>query len=245
MAKTQVILTSNIIGLGAEGDKVEVAAGYARNYLIPEGLAIPLTAANERRIEALKKRRAEREAHEYNTMLELAKSLQKLICVIKVKTGDDGKMFGAVTAGMIADELRNQFDIVLDKKKIHLEHPIKALGEYQVELHLHSDIKGVLNLRVESLNPLPEAVLAAIHAQQQQTSAAAATQAQPQTAAAAPAAGPESADGEKAQAEAGKKKPRKTTAKAARVAKGEQKSEATTATEQEQQPGTRKSKPKG
>lgn len=244
MAKTQVILTSNIVGLGAEGDKVEVAAGYARNYLIPEGLAIPLTAANERRIEALKKRRAEREAHEYNTMLELAKSLQKLICVIKVKTGEDGKMFGAVTAGMIADELKNQFDIVLDKKKIHLEHPIKALGEYQVELHLHSDIKGVLNLRVESLNPLPEAVLAAIRAQQQQTSASAGTQAQQETSAAHPAGGAESAESVKTQAEPGKKKPRKPAAKPARATKGEQKDDAQTATQQEQQTSARKSKSK-
>jgi len=167
MAKMQVILMSNVVGLGAEGDKVEVAAGYARNYLIPEGLAIPATEANERRIEALKRKRAEREAREYSTMQELARSLEKLVCVIKVKTGEDGKMFGAVTAGMIADELKNQFDIVLDKKKIYLEQPIKALGDYQVELHLHPDIKGTLNLRVESLNPLPEAVLAAIEAQRQ------------------------------------------------------------------------------
>jgi len=167
MAKMQVILMSNVVGLGAEGDKVEVAAGYARNYLIPEGLAIPATEANERRIEALKRKRAEREAREYSTMQELARSLEKLVCVIKVKTGEDGKMFGAVTAGMIADELKNQFDIVLDKKKIYLEQPIKALGDYQVELHLHPEIKGTLNLRVESLNPLPEAVLAAIEAQRQ------------------------------------------------------------------------------
>ena len=61
-------------------------------------------------------------------MTELAKGVSKLICVIKVKTGEDGKMFGSVTAGMIADELKHQFDIALDKKKIHLEHPIRALG---------------------------------------------------------------------------------------------------------------------
>ena len=76
----------------------------------------------------MKQRRAEREAHEFNTMTELAKALSKLICVIKVKTGEDGKMFGSVTAGMIADELKHQFDIALDKKKIHLEHPIRATG---------------------------------------------------------------------------------------------------------------------
>lgn len=154
MAKTEVILTSNIVGLGAESDQVKVSAGYARNYLLPQGLAIPVTGANKRRLEALRQRRAEREAHELNSMTELAKSLQKLVCNIKVKTGEDGKLFGTVTSGMITDELKTQFDVVLDKKKIHLEHPIRTLGDHEVELHLHSDVKGTLKLHVESLTPL-------------------------------------------------------------------------------------------
>jgi len=152
--KTEVILTSNIVGLGAESDQVKVAAGYARNYLLPQRLAIPLTRANKRQLEALKQRRAEREAHEFNTMTELAKAVSKLICLVKVKAGEDGKMFGAVTAGMIADELKHQFDISLDKRKIHLEHPIRALGEHEIELHLHADVKGTLKVRVESLTPV-------------------------------------------------------------------------------------------
>lgn len=155
--KTEVILTHNIVGLGGESDQVKVAAGYARNYLFPQRLAIPLTHANKRRIEALKQRRAEREAHEFNTMTELAKGVTKLICVIKVKTGEDGKMFGTVTAGMIADELKHQFDITLDKRKIHLAHPIRSLGEQEVELRLHHEVNAMLKLRIESTNPLPTA----------------------------------------------------------------------------------------
>jgi large subunit ribosomal protein L9 len=154
--KTEVILTSNIIGLGGESDQVRVAAGYARNYLFPQGLAIPVTQANKRRLEALKQRRAEREAHEFNTMSELAKGVTKLICVIKVKTGEDGKMFGTVTTGMIADELKHQFDITLDKRKIHLEHPIRTVGEHDVELRLHHEVNATLKIRVESTTPLPE-----------------------------------------------------------------------------------------
>jgi large subunit ribosomal protein L9 len=153
--KTEVILTNNIVGLGAESDQVKVAAGYARNYLFPQRLAVPLTRANKRQIEALRQRRAEREAHEFNTMSELAKAVSKLICLVKVKAGEDGKMFGAVTAGMIADELKHQFDISLDKRKIHLEHPIRALGEHEIELHLHAEVKGTLKVRVESLTPAP------------------------------------------------------------------------------------------
>jgi len=157
MAKTEVILTHNIIGLGGESDQVKVAAGYARNYLIPQGLAIPVTAANKRRLEALRQRRGEREAHELTTMTELAKNLSKLTVVIKVKTGDDGKMFGSVTPGSIADEVKHQFEAVLDKKKIHLPHPIRTLGDHEVELRLHSGITTTLKVKVESTTPSPKA----------------------------------------------------------------------------------------
>jgi large subunit ribosomal protein L9 len=161
MAKTDVILTHNIVGLGGESDHVKVAAGYARNYLFPQGLAIPMTGANKRRLEVLKQRRAEREAHELTSMTELAKSISKLICVVTVKTGEDGKMFGTVTPGMIADQLKTQFEITLDKKKIHLEQPIRALGEHEIELRLHADVTAPLKVRVESTTPPPAPPVAA------------------------------------------------------------------------------------
>lgn len=161
MAKTEVILTHNIVGLGAESDQVKVAAGYARNYLLPKGFAIPVSGSNKRRMEALQKRRAEREAHELNTMSELARSLSKLLCVVQVKTGDDGKMFGTVTNGAIADQLKIQFDIALDKKKIHIEKPIRAIGEFEVEMRLHPQVVSTLKVRVESTTPVTEQVVAA------------------------------------------------------------------------------------
>ena len=164
MAKTEVILTHNIVGLGGESDQVKVAAGYARNFLFPHRLAIPVTQANKRHLESLKQKRAERESHEYNAMTELSKSVSKLVCVIKVKTGDDGKLFGTVTAGMIADELKHQFDITLDKRKIRLESAIRVLGEQDVDLHLHHDVKGTLKVRVESLTPVVAPVVAAVEA---------------------------------------------------------------------------------
>jgi large subunit ribosomal protein L9 len=155
MAKVEVILTKHIVGLGAESDQVRVTAGYARNYLLPQGFAIPVTAANKRRLEALQTRRAEREAHELNTMTELAAGLAKLLLVVKVKTGDDGKLHGSVTAGTIADELKHQFEISLDKRKIHLEKPIRALGEFAVEMRLHPEVNATLKMRVETSNPVP------------------------------------------------------------------------------------------
>ena len=133
MPKTDVILIHNVVGLGGESDQVQVTAGYARNYLVPQGLAIPLTHANKRRLESLRQRRAEREAHEFNSMNELAKSLGKVTLMISVKTGEDGKMFGSVTSGTVADALKTQMEVSLDKRKIHLEKPIHTLGEHEVE----------------------------------------------------------------------------------------------------------------
>ena len=164
MPKTEVILTHNVIGLGAESDQVKVAAGYARNYLFPQGLAVPLNSANKRQIEALQKRRVDREAKELHSMTELASTLSKLTLVLHVKTGEDGKMFGSVTAGTIADELRHQYDAQLDKRKINLQHPIKSLGEHEVPLHLHHDVDCTLKVRVESSTPLSPEVQAQLAA---------------------------------------------------------------------------------
>jgi large subunit ribosomal protein L9 len=155
MSKTELILVKNVVGLGAETDHVKVSAGYARNYLVPRGLAIPLTSANKRRLEVLKQRRAEREAHELNAMNELGRSLSKLTLQLKVKTGEDGKMFGGVTPGLIADELKNQFEAIVDKRKIHLEHPIRGVGDHEAELRLHADVIVKLRVHVESTNPPP------------------------------------------------------------------------------------------
>ena len=156
MAKTEIILLTSVSDLGDESDHVSVAQGYARNYLFPQGLAIPVTAANKRQIEVLRQRRAEREAHELTSMTELGRSLSKMVLPIKVKSGDEGRMFGSVTANQIADELNHQFDVVLDKKKIHLESPIRTLGTHDVELRLHHDVHVSLKVKVESTTPLPE-----------------------------------------------------------------------------------------
>src|SRR5215218_977076 len=168
MPKTEVILTHNIVGLGGESDQVKVNAGYARNYLFPQGLAIPVSNTNKRRLEVLRQRRAEREAHEFNTMSELSKSISKLIAVLHVKTGDDGKMFGSVTSGSIADVLKTQFDITLDKKKIHLPHPLKTLGEHEVELHLHPEVKTSMKVRIESDKPATETATTEVPAGREQ-----------------------------------------------------------------------------
>ena len=162
MPKTEVLLIQNVVGLGGESDLVKIASGYARNYLIPQGLAVPVSQGNKRRVEALRQRRAEREAKELSSMSELGKSLGKVTLTIAVKTGDDGKMFGSVTSGSIADALKTQLEVSLDKRKIHLEKPIQALGEYEVELRLHPEVRSAFKLVVKSANPLPEPVAAPV-----------------------------------------------------------------------------------
>ncbi len=156
MAKTEVILIKNVVGLGAETDQVKVAAGYARNFLFPEGLAIPLSQGNKRRLETLRQRRAEREQHELSSMSELGRSLSKVTLTIGVKTGEDGRMFGSVTAGTIADALQTQLEVALDKKKIHLAKPLHSLGEHAIELRLHPEVRVELKIVIKSTNPAPE-----------------------------------------------------------------------------------------
>ena len=156
MAKTNVILIKNVEGLGAESDQVNVATGFARNYLLPQGLAIPLTQGNERHLAALRKQRQERELLEAKAAKELAAGFKHLMLIIKAKTGDNGKMYGSVTASNIVDQLKQQFDVKIERKKLHIEEPIRTIGDHNVEIRLHSDVSTTLKVRVESSNPLPE-----------------------------------------------------------------------------------------
>ena len=153
MAKKEikVILTQPVVSLDAhEGDQVKVSPGYARNFLLPQGKAISANSGNKRTIDALKARRVERETVELDHMKDLYESLKSLRLHIKVKTGEGGKMFGSVTSGMICDELKNQFDVELEKKRVHLPVAIKEVGEFDIKLNLHAEIEAELKVFVES-----------------------------------------------------------------------------------------------
>src|SRR5471032_2476795 len=105
MAHSEVLLLKPVEGLGGEGDQVRVRAGYARNFLLPQKSAVALTQANRKRVEALKKRRGVREAEELTGAQELAKAIGKLSIAFAVKTGDGGKMFGAITAADLHEKI--------------------------------------------------------------------------------------------------------------------------------------------
>jgi large subunit ribosomal protein L9 len=153
MAHHEVLLIKPVENLGAEGDQVKVRAGYARNYLLPRGEAVPLTSSNRKQIEALKKRRAGREADELSVAREMAGKLEKTRIAFAVKTGDGGKMFGAVTANDLHEKLA-QAGLEIDKRKILLHTPVKALGQHTVKIRLHAEVSADLNFDVVSENPI-------------------------------------------------------------------------------------------
>ncbi|MBX3748973.1 MAG: 50S ribosomal protein L9 [Opitutaceae bacterium] len=157
MAYSEVLLVKPVEGLGGEGDQVKVRAGYARNFLLPRHIAVPLTAANRKQVEALKKRRAVREADELNGAQELAKKLEKTSLAFAVKTGEGGKMFGAITAADIHAKLVAA-GLEIDKKRIHLHTPVKTLGQHAVKVKLHPEVTVELNFDVVSENPIESPV---------------------------------------------------------------------------------------
>lgn len=153
MAYSEVLLVKPVEGLGGEGDQVKVRAGYARNFLLPRHIAVPLTAANRKQVEALKKRRAIREAEELSGAQELAKKLEKTSLAFAVKTGEGGKMFGAITAADIHAKLVAA-GLEIDKKRIHLHTPVKTLGQHTVKVKLHAEVTVELSFDVVSENPI-------------------------------------------------------------------------------------------
>ena len=153
MAHTEVLLLKPLENLGAEGDQVKVRAGYARNYLYPQKLAVPLTQANRKHVESLKKRRAEREVQELQGAQDLAKKLEKVSIAFAVKTGEGGKMFGAITVTDLHKKLE-EAGILIDKRKIHLHTPVKALGKHETKIKLHPEISVDISFDVVSENPI-------------------------------------------------------------------------------------------
>lgn len=156
MAHHEVLLLKPVANLGGEGDQVRVRAGYARNFLLPTKAAVALTQSNRKRVEALKKQRATREANELAGAQELAKKISKVSIAFVVKTGEGGKMFGAITSA----DLHQKFveaGVDLDKKKIHLHTPVKTLGKHEVAIKLHPEVSVDISFDVVSENPIEQA----------------------------------------------------------------------------------------
>jgi large subunit ribosomal protein L9 len=156
MSHSDILLLKPVEGLGGEGDQVRVRAGYARNFLLPQGVAVPLTQANRRQVEALQKRRAVRETQELEGAQAIAEKLGKTSLAFAVKTGEGGKTFGAVTSADIHDRL-TAAGFSIERKRIHLFTPVKTLGQHTVKIKLHADVSVELPFDVVSENPIEPA----------------------------------------------------------------------------------------
>ena len=149
MAHAEVILKEKIEGLGAEADIVKVRAGYARNFLIPQGKAYEATRSNRRHVEALKSARARREAEALLAFQEFATRISKLKPKFTLSTGQGGKAFGSVTNIDIHKELEAA-GIQIDRHAIELEKPIKKSGKSDVTIKLHPQVMPILTIEVEA-----------------------------------------------------------------------------------------------
>jgi len=152
MAFQEVILTEKINKLGAESDIVRVRAGYARNFLIPQGKAIEKTKVNLTRLNRLKVKRAEREAAELNDAQEFARKINKIHLHLELETGEGGKAFGSITNADLADKVKAELggNVEFDRHKIVLDQPIKSTGEYSVPVKLHHDVTAQIKVTVKA-----------------------------------------------------------------------------------------------
>jgi large subunit ribosomal protein L9 len=143
----KVILKEDVRNIGTMGQIVDVADGYARNFLVPKGFAVDANVKNIRALEHAKKTIQEKAKKIRNQAQDLSDKIANMTIVIKAKSGEEGKLFGSVTSMDIAEQMKNQ-GIDIDKKKIVIEEPIKRLGSYSVGIKLHSDVASQVTLQV-------------------------------------------------------------------------------------------------
>jgi large subunit ribosomal protein L9 len=143
----KVILKEDVKHVGKMGQIVDVADGYARNYLIPKGLVTEASTKNIKFLEHEKRIIQEKSKKIRNSAQDLAHRISSLTISIKAKAGEEGKLFGSITTMDVAEALQKE-GVEIDKKKISLEEPIKRLGSYTVNIKLHPDVSAPLNIQI-------------------------------------------------------------------------------------------------
>ncbi len=154
----KIILKETIENLGRSGDIVDVKDGYARNYLIPKKLAIIATKGNLKQIDTIRKKGLEKEAKDRAHAQSQAEILNKLILMIPKKVGEEGKLFGSVTGREIYEEIENESEISIDRRKISLKENIRYIGEYPINIRLFPEVEAQVRVRVvdETAREWPE-----------------------------------------------------------------------------------------
>jgi large subunit ribosomal protein L9 len=144
----EVILRQAVDNLGHPGDIVAVSAGYARNFLLPRGIAYEATAGNKKKIAQEKERLEAAENARRDAASSIAKRLEEVSLTFSAKVGEEGKLFGSVTSGDIHHQLEAQGFTEVEKRMIDLHEPIRALGVYKVAIRLHADVKPEIKVWV-------------------------------------------------------------------------------------------------
>lgn len=143
----EIILTENVEGLGKIGDLLKVKPGYARNYLVPRGLAVEANTRNIKEFEHHKREMERKRQRVLQTSEDLKARIEKITCAFALRASEEGKLFGSVTSAEIADKLAAS-GVEIDRKKIQLEEPIKTLGEHQVSVKLPAGISATIKVQV-------------------------------------------------------------------------------------------------
>lgn len=146
MAK--IILTQEVSGLGGPGDIVEVRDGYARNYLLPRGFAMPHTRGAEKQVETIRRARGVREIRDLGQARDVAAQIEALPVRLPVRAGAGGRLFGSVTAADIADAVHAAGGPGVDKRRIEIAGPIKTVGTHAVTVRLHPEVAATLSVEV-------------------------------------------------------------------------------------------------
>ena len=144
----KVVLREDVQGLGKQGDIVTVADGFARNHLVPKGLAFRSTPGAEKQAERTREARRLQDAKDLEVAQEMADRLSSATLAISAHAGEEGKLFGSVAVADVARALSEQLNIELDRKVIGLEHPIREVGEHKVPLDLHEEVKSEVTVEV-------------------------------------------------------------------------------------------------
>ena len=144
----RVILRDTVEGLGRKGDICVVADGYARNFLMPRGLAIKATEGSATQAEAMRRAEALRRAADRADAETIASALAPMVITIKAKAGEGGRLFGSVSAADIADAIGEQAGAVIDRRTLALDSPLKELGRHEITIRLHSDVEATVAVEV-------------------------------------------------------------------------------------------------
>ena len=144
----KVVLRSDVAQLGKKGDVIDVADGYARNYLVPRGLALKATKGAEDQATAMRRSRDVKDAAERSAAEDVARQLVPKVINVSARAGGEGKLFGSVTAMDVVEAVQAQTGIELDRRKVHLEDPIREVGTHRVTVKLHSDVEFPVTVEV-------------------------------------------------------------------------------------------------